>query len=803
MNAYDEVKQKLRAREDWLRSNSDKRDSTEFQKVLKNYQDLKDSAQTIDLGLFGNIRESITGTGRRTQTIASLPEWSSMPEMNEFNLESFLASFGTMAAGPKEIVQVIQKQFPNVQARQDSLGNFILKSKDGKEYAIPPGFSVGDIPRAIGTTGFYIAGGIGKTVLGSILKSMGTETVLQGSQKATGGRFDVGDIAMAGAASPVADALAKVFGGAVKAFTKPKDTLQLSDDEVIEALVKATRGEPTSIKTLAEEAAPDQELINAANRLGITNFLQPDHLSSNLVFKELMQAIKSFPGSSARRDEIEGLELIGKEIEKLLSLQRGVGETSETVANQLFKVQNDLDKLADANYSFIRENVDEALPVNAKNFFNYIKGRLLTPDGKRIRQITDLSDMEQKILKSLTPRKTKLSDGTEVTELPTYGILDDLRKDVGDGLKNSGKPAFKEANMGLKKKMYELLSKDQVENLKAVDPSLANKLVEAQSQIRLRKGIEDDLISLFGKDAADGINRTFKLQTAVGKVAKGDTSELQKILNRVPDNLRQDVMETALSVVLNPKQKNMVVDFTNFNNFYKSLSLNPKAKKFFLDNLPKGTGKVLDDMFKISNSISQSLKGRITTGRLQTVEKDLKNKDAMVGQFMQNFLNNIPLVGYMVSPATGVLMSLYKSLKGQVNLGEEKFTEAITSLLKSDAFTNALSKVGTRDEVLAIRQLRNSSPFRRFIQQTKIPAKDQDKLFDFRGMSLSPREVTGGAVQTGRAFGESVTPEKEERELPPAPPMRMGPASSLSTPKKDPSARNMLRQLFPLDSTIS
>lgn len=805
MDAYEELKTELRENEAWLSQNEDKVNTADYQTILDAQEELLQiGKEGIDLGIYGNIMEAITGTGRRTKKIASLPEWTTMPELNEISFESLKAGVGTLAAGPKEIVQIIQEQFPSVTAKQDALGNFILTSKNGKEYAIPPGFTVGDIPRAIGTLGLFSRSG-GKTMLGSILRAMGIESVLQGSQRATGGRFDVGDVAMAGAFSPVADTFAKIFGGAVKAFKKPPQTLELTEDEVIEILIKATQGQPSQIKTLAEEAAPSQELIDAANRLGIINFLQPDHLSSNLVFKELMQGIKSFPGSSARRDEIEGFELLGKEIENLLSLQRGIGETSNAVASQLSKVQKELDQLIDSNYAFIRENVDEALPINATNFLNYIKGRLVNPNGERIRSVKDLSDMERKILSALSPRKRKLNDGTEVTELPTYGILDDLRKDVGDGLKNSGKPAFKDANVGLKKKMYELLSKDQVENLNAVDPSLANKLLEAQSQVKLRKATEDDLISLFGKDAAVGINSLLKLQGAVGKVAKGDISELQKILNRVPENLKKDVMETALSVVLNPKQKtNMIVDFNNFNNFYKSLSLNPKAKKFFLDNLPQGTNKVLDDLFKISNSISTSLKGRIPTGRITTVEKDLKNRDALVGQFMQNFINNVPLVGYLISPTTSVLGSIYQTIKGKTNLKETGIKDSITGLLKSNSFSNALSKIGTREEVEALRQLRNSNPFRRFIEQTKISASEQDELFNFRGVGLSPREVTGGAVQTGRTFGEAVTPEKEERKLPKAPPTRLRrPTSSLSQPKPNQSARNMLRRLFPMDSTIS
>ena len=423
MNAYEELKTELRENNKWLRQNEDKVNTADYQTILDAQEELlKIGKEGIDLGIYGNIMEAITGTGRRTKKIASLPEWTTMPELNEISFEGFLASFGTMAAGPKEIVEVVQKQFPSVTAKQDALGNFILNSKNGREYAIPPGFTVGDIPRALGTLGAYTLGGVGKTVLGNVLRAVGVESVLQGSQKATGGSFDPSDVAMAGVSSPVADTLAKIFGGTVRAFKKPPQTLELTEDEVIETLIKATQGQPSQIKTLAEEAAPNQELIDAANRLGIINFLQPDHLSSNLVFKELMQGIKSFPGSSAKRDETEGFELLGKEIENLLSLQRGIGETSDAVASQLFKVQNELDELVDSNYAFIRENVNEALPINATNLLNYIKGRLNKPNGERIRRTKDLSDMERKIFIALSPRKRKLKDGTEVTELPSYGI---------------------------------------------------------------------------------------------------------------------------------------------------------------------------------------------------------------------------------------------------------------------------------------------------------------------------------------------------------------------------------------------
>lgn len=103
-------------------------------------------------GLVAQVKEAFTGAARTTPEIEALPDIGKMPERNQFSVAGFKAALGQIAAsGPEELVQVIGANFPDVQARVDAKGNYILRSGiDGREYAIKPGFQASDIAPAVG-----------------------------------------------------------------------------------------------------------------------------------------------------------------------------------------------------------------------------------------------------------------------------------------------------------------------------------------------------------------------------------------------------------------------------------------------------------------------------------------------------------------------------------------------------------------------------------------------------------------------------------------------------------------------------
>jgi len=156
-----------------------------------------------EMGFFGSIVESVTGRARATPETQRLPEWTAMPELNQMSMASFKSALGTLLTNPQETVQILQSNFPGMQVRQDARGNFILRSSvDQKEYAIPPGFSAGDIPRALGGLFAFTPAGRAATIPGAVVAAGVTQAGIEATQAATGGEISPAEIGIAAATGP-------------------------------------------------------------------------------------------------------------------------------------------------------------------------------------------------------------------------------------------------------------------------------------------------------------------------------------------------------------------------------------------------------------------------------------------------------------------------------------------------------------------------------------------------------------------------------------------------------------------------
>lgn len=187
-------------------------------------------------GFFAGLAEQITGRERATPETQTLPEWTGMPELNQMSMASLKSALGTLVTNPKETVQILQSNFPGIQVRQDQKGNYLLKSSvDQKEYAIPPGVSIGDIPRMLGGMLAFTPAGRAPSLVGMGLKSGATQAAIEGSQAAAGGEFSPQEVALTAAGSAVIPGLAKI-PGVVKALKQP---VAGPVGEVIESAEKA------------------------------------------------------------------------------------------------------------------------------------------------------------------------------------------------------------------------------------------------------------------------------------------------------------------------------------------------------------------------------------------------------------------------------------------------------------------------------------------------------------------------------------------------------------------------------------
>lgn len=730
--------------------------------------------------------ELVTGSKRRTAETDALPEWTGMPELNQFSVAGAKTGLGTVLASSPEAVKVIQANFPGVGVRQDEKGNYILRSSvDGKEYAIPPGLSVGDIPRALAGLAAFTPAGRVTSLPGMAAAGAGTQAVIEATQAATGGEFNPADVAMAGAvpaaiagASRAAVTVAKqikhvakgrqqptasaealqppkmvnvtdeLTGGEIAPQPRPAtanafpgsmppgSSAPLGPDELGQTLRGAAIGGIGSKKatqSLAQQAAPDAETLAAANRLGVTEHLHPDHLTTNQTFRQLAQLVKSQTGSEAAQSQHQGLMKVA---ERANDLVREIGGTSDlstlssSVQQRMGAIQSELDDQAEALYSQIRREVPQQTPAPAPAVLSFIEQRAKDLGGRE-----NLTGMEKMIHAKLRPKPVnnqadavvasggvmnapKVTTATEtVSREPTYALLDDVRRDLGAVAKRSG--PFKDADSGLAKKLYGLLADDQ---LKAVERLGQGDTYRAASQaVSMRKSVEEDMKSIFGKQLDKSLAPF--LSRAISGLEKGDPSAFVKLIKAVPEPMRQEVAASGLSSFFQRTAKGGEMDFMGFTRWFEGLKRNQQTFAALMSNLPPGAAQQLTDLAKVSKGIALAKGEFLATGKAIN-PKVLEEADSLMTRIFEEVKRRgiSGLAAEAVGSASGA-PGLATALQSVTMTNKPTVMQAADKLISSPEFLRLVTAPPGKQSESAARALANSKAFTRFFMALGAPAE--------------------------------------------------------------------------------
>ena len=756
-----------------------------------------------EFGLVDRAVAAVTGSERETEAIRGMPDWATMPELNTMSGRSFLAGLGTMATGPQETVQVIQRQFPGVQVRQDERGNFIMRSSiDGNEYAIQPGFRMSDIPRAAGTALAFTPAGRATTITGGVLATGATQAAIEGTQAATGGEFNPEDVALAGALGGAIPAAARVLPGIGPLANAALERLRLrrpaaaapelppqgpggpppagmagaapepppagpagpgaaarppmpgaaampepppaaprpspagmapelpaapaaprpaapamSGDEMVQATRTAGRGgigSQAAQARLAEAAAPNPETMAAAQRLGIAEHLQADHVTTSQAFRELSQAVKSIPSSALREQEIKGLQAVAERATRIIDDAGRMprADLNATVKTALQDTVTQMEQKADQLYNRLRQVIPARTEANADETLQIISERLADLGGKK----RNLSKLERSILIKLpTPRPGSNYPG------PTYALLDDVRKEVGRAARQQG--PFADADTGLAKMLYNALSNDTAA---VADRFGARELSDAAKAIvRQRKGIEDDMVALFGRDLSNSL--LARMDQGFQGVTKGDVTKLAQFINAVPKELRQQVMASGLASAFNKAARDGSLNFSTYATWWKGLEQNRQAMTLIMSNLPRESRQQLRDLATVSDGISSALRERITTGRINVIRDQLQPADTLaqrVFQVAQRSAVGAPLEALttgMGMPGTGLAAGITSAL---MKTGKSEPLKAADTLLASPEF-QSMAKATVEQSApkmeQAARRMAQSRAFQDFAEKASAP----------------------------------------------------------------------------------
>jgi hypothetical protein len=555
---------------------------------------------------------------------------------------------------------------------------------------------------ALGRT-LQAAAGAGAPVTRAVGQVLASQPVLQTVAGATGGA--AGQTAAELGAGPIGQIAATVAGGVTpfapqlisqmartvsqRAATPTQPGVPpppMSGEELAATTRRAAEGGFGSTKAteaLAAQAAPDQKTLDAAKRLGIEDYLDVDHLTTNQAAKELIQAVKSFPGSQARASEIAGLNEVGRKADELITKIGGTTDLSQlnqSVKNQLSDTVKTLDISADKAYTDLRTAIPLRTRGEANEVLTFINQRGRDLDGNQ-----NLSSLEKNVLRKLTP-KLEVDENGVVTGVknPTYALIDDVRKDIGAAARQSGK--FKDADTGLAKQLYKLIDNDQ---LKLADNAgFGDQYLLAKSLVSVRKGFEDDMVALFGKQLDQSL--VSKLSDATMSLTKGDSEKLVKILKAIPEDMRQSVAASALNTAFGKATQNGQLNFNTYANFYEGLLQNKQGYAALMNNLPQSSRKALSDLYRVSNGVRNATRERITTGRIQSIQKDLQGVDTLASNLFgiaKRAAFGLPLEA--ASTAVGLPgAGLASGIASALTKGKPDIAKKADELLNSPAFKN-------------------------------------------------------------------------------------------------------------------
>lgn len=509
----------------------------------------------------------------------------------------------------------------------------------------------------------------------------------------------------------------------------------MSLSETAKLATKATKSESAK-KKLAAQFAPDQETLEAGKRLGVDEFLDPDLIAQNQAATETGQAIRSYAGGTARSAQAENLEQIGNRAQKLLEgagASQDLAGLSGQVKSSLRKTIKDYEDEADGIYEIIRQSVPTGTRGPARKTLDFIEDRIAEVDG-----VENLSAMEKEILKKLTPK-----DGVD----PTYGLIDDVRKTIGEKLKNPGE--FRDARKAIAQKMYDTLTDDQGSVLGQLGGDL-DKLWEAgKSAIKARKGFEGDMVKLFGKKLDESV--FFKIGKETSALTKRDADKFTDLLKAIPEEFRKETLLSAMDATFARHASSGNLSFASFSKWYERLKSNKTAHAEFMKAVGGDTGKMIDDIARVSGSIARAVDKKIATGRLNDVTDQLKRADNLWGNLAERAKKfaMIAPVEYATSkaglpPGIGLTSALTASLMGGK---KDKAIDALNKLLIDPEFTmltrESIKQAPNITQQL-INKMANIEAFARFARLTNLSTQEERVRFLQDSFNGSNQEEENG-----------------------------------------------------------
>lgn len=426
----------------------------------------------------------------------------------------------------------------------------------------------------------------------------------------------------------------------------------------------------------AEEVRPNQSVIDAAKRLGMESELLPSHFSNNPTYRAIEQGLKSVPASQLAAKEHAAIASLAQKADDLIEMAGG--QQNRVALSDRFKTESTkaidaLTSQSDAIYSDISNAISKTTPTRADNTISMLRAKAKTLGG-----IANLSSPEKMVL-------NKFDQGTGVGKsLPTYGLVDNIRKQIGAAISKNEGP-FKDQTKAELSRLYGAITDDQA--AVAAANGMGDKWNVAKSLVAQRKQLEDHMVTALGKDLSGTLST--RLSPAVQNLRKGNVSQFNQLIDATPPHMRQEIVASALNDAFTlGSRKEQQLNIPGFVDWYSGAQRNGSLSAV-TRHLPADATKRLRDLYTVANGIRTAKTSEISTGRIQSLLDQFDKEGGMVSKIYD--------IGKKAAAAEGISTPI-----GMPGVG------AMSVIASSMAKTKTARTVAA-DQLIASSQFRNAA----------------------------------------------------------------------------------------------
>lgn len=400
---------------------------------------------------------------------------------------------------------------------------------------------------------------------------------------------------------------------------------------VVDAAMAPKQEADIALGDLAASIRPQQSILDAAERLGIDG-LTPAQYSGNQTFRNIEGALAALQGNDIAAQRAHVLGKLSQRADDFIS-EFG-GNTDKAAYSDAFKRSatqtiEGLKGQANDLYRHIGQQIPKDTQAPADNTISYIQGKMADLGGAPL-----LNANERRALSILSPKTrtepNPLIPGTvrTIVKNPTYGALDLVRQQIGQGYSRAG--PFKDMQQGQLDALYGTLTRDQEALIGSVSPELLSVYKGAKSVVAQRKELESSLQSALGKDLSGVI--AISLGSSVKQLGRGNFKNFDNIIQHIPEASRQDAIVTALNDAFTSGSAQSQLSAGGFSKWWGDVNRHGSARERFAKYLPDDAIKRLDDIAKVAEGISAASKQTIRTGVSRGALEDYLGEGGVVSR---------------------------------------------------------------------------------------------------------------------------------------------------------------------------